>query len=101
MDISKFDVESFKNLIRIEKKQPQLEWTTEPPTKKGWYWVITNDLGWGNPPECVYIGCPEYDDILHVYGINPMHQIEPVTDYHNNYTRHWYGPVEPPARPKK
>jgi hypothetical protein len=76
-------------------------WTTEAPTQAGWYWVITNDLGWGNSPECVYVGCPEYDDILHVYGINPLHQIESVNEYHKKYLRHWLGPVIQPEPPKE
>jgi hypothetical protein len=52
----------------------------DPPKERGWYWVQTNPA-WGNSPEVVYIGYPEYDDRLHVYGINPLHEIVTIEEY--------------------
>lgn len=83
-----FDV---TDLIKIEKTHPQLEWTTESPKKEGWYWVITKDYEI-TITECVYIDFPN------VYSLG---RTERVSHYFANTSRQWYGPIEPPARPKK
>ncbi len=79
------------NLIRIEKTQPVLEWTTEPPTKEGWYWVTTKNYEI-SITECVYIDFPNVYSLGHT---------ERVSAYFANTHRYWCGPITPPARPEK
>jgi hypothetical protein len=65
-----------------------------PPAKRGWYWVQTNPA-WGNAPEVVFIGYPEYDNRLHVYDIGG--NVELIQEYCRRYPRRWLG--EAPAPP--
>jgi hypothetical protein len=65
-----------------------------PPAKRGWYWVQTNPA-WGNAPEVVFIGFPEYDDRLHVYSIGEG--IEILEEYCRRYPRRWLGEASTPV----
>jgi hypothetical protein len=63
-----------------------MNWTKEPPTAHGYYWVIRGD----NDPEVVQL---DKDGVLMV-GFGPNSSMEFFIDHYG--ARLWFGPIECP-----
>ncbi len=63
-------------------------WTTEPPTKPGWYWTMLNK------PRLVKVSQEAFTSELHVTHTG-NEQEYPLSDY-----THWLGPLLEPENPE-
>ena len=71
------------------------ELANDPPSERGWYWVQTNPA-WGDAPEVVFVGYPEYDDRLHVSSIWIGARLKLLDEYCQEFPRRWLGKAEYP-----
>jgi hypothetical protein len=62
-----------------------MNWTTDQPTKEGWYWLHLDNM---------------QEQILIVYVINAERMVSVGTETESKPSLQkglWYGPLEPPA----
>lgn len=73
-----------------------MEWTTDKPTKPGWYWIHGDHmlLRHHKGPFAVLVSM--YSGDL-VFTVPFMDYTDPV--WHETDGLRWYGPIEPPALP--
>ena len=69
----------------------ELNWTTEPPTKLGWYWFRFGPI---DEPVmfCIFVRAGMQGGELWVRHALPLISEKPVSDYDGQ----WAGPLTPP-----
>jgi hypothetical protein len=87
-------VGTFKNLVIEAERQlgnPALSWTTEKPSKPGWYWFRFGPI---DEPVmfCIFVRAGTRGGELWVRHVLPLISEKPVSYYDGQ----WAGPLEPP-----
>jgi len=71
-----------------------MTWTTEKPTKLGWYWWRRNEL----PDEMVNVLNYKGGFIVRAYHSNPYENTDTKFElYLDQCSGQWAGPLEPPT----
>ena len=70
-----------------------MDWTTEKPTKEGFYWIRFEERDeWSEHLGVVEIA--RIDELLHIFFPGGDENYELV----DRFDAEWYGPLEPPIR---
>ena len=79
-----------------EGERNDIQWTTEPPTQEGWYWIYVHHDKFPSGPNVDYV----QRDRSGYLGISNGDYLETFEEYAAGLKAYWLGPLPIPEPPK-